>query len=77
MNTRIEPTEQQPEPLPQSGGSWARDADGGLRPLDEATAIGAGLDWPAASVDPMDPRGARRARAATAATATATPADQE
>jgi hypothetical protein len=30
---------------PPAGGSWLRDADGGLTPADEATARGAGLDW--------------------------------
>ena len=49
---RIEPTEANPEPLPQSGGQWLRDEDGGLRPADRATAEGAGLDWPEASPEP-------------------------
>lgn len=31
---------------PPSGGSWLREADGGLRPADEFTARGAGLAWP-------------------------------
>lgn len=43
---RIEPSEANPEPLPQSGGQWLRDDDGGLRPADRATAEGAGLSWP-------------------------------
>lgn len=30
---------------PPTGGSWIRDADGGLTPADQATAEGAGLDW--------------------------------
>lgn len=46
MPKRIEPTEQNPEPLPQTSGAWRRDADGGLTPLDEATAKQSGLDWP-------------------------------
>ena len=35
---------------PPCGGSWLRDADGGLSPADAATAAGAGLDWPVAPV---------------------------
>ena len=31
------------ELTPPAGGSWTRDADGGLTPADEATARGAGL----------------------------------
>ena len=34
------------EAMPPCGGRWAREADGGLRPLDEATAKDAGLAWP-------------------------------
>lgn len=50
MNTRIAPsTDADTELLPPAGGSWIRDADGGLTPADEATAKGAGLDWPAAT----------------------------
>lgn len=30
---------------PPTGGSWLRDADGGLSPADETTAVQAGLDW--------------------------------
>ena len=40
---RIEPTEANPMPDPPCGGSWTREADGGLVPADEATAIRAGL----------------------------------
>ncbi len=40
---RIAPTEANPEPLPPCGGSWTRDADGGLTPSDLATATRAGL----------------------------------
>lgn len=32
---------------PPCGGSWIRDADGGLSPADESTAAAAGLAWPA------------------------------
>lgn len=45
-NTRIAPNADGTEALPRSGGSWLREADGGLTPLDEATAAGAGLVWP-------------------------------
>jgi hypothetical protein len=52
MSTRIEPkTDDDGRPVeltPPAGGSWLRDADGGLTPANEPTAIGAGLDWPAA-----------------------------
>jgi hypothetical protein len=50
MPKRIEPT-LHPETgawldlPPPTGGSWLRDADGGLTPADKATADGAGLDW--------------------------------
>jgi hypothetical protein len=54
MPTRIEPQTdadgQSVELTPPAGGSWLRDADGGLTPANEPTAIGAGLDWPAAAV---------------------------
>jgi len=49
---------------PPSGGSWLRDADGGLTPLDKHTAEGAGLAWGAdlalqdvleAAAEPNDP----------------------
>lgn len=40
---RIEPTEANPMPDPPCGGSWNREADGGLAPADLATAIRAGL----------------------------------
>jgi hypothetical protein len=43
--TRIPPTEANPEPLPPTGGSWRRDDDGGLTPLDKPTAEAAGLAW--------------------------------
>lgn len=43
--TRIPPTEAAPEPRPPCGGSWIRDADGGLTPGDAETALAAGLDW--------------------------------
>lgn len=42
---RIAPTEQNPEPAPPCGGQWVRDADGGLRPANEATALAAGLKF--------------------------------
>jgi len=49
--TRIEPqfdADGEPLPItPPAGGSWRLDADGGLTPLDESTARGAGLSWPA------------------------------
>jgi hypothetical protein len=44
---RIEPIEKGAEMTPPTGGSWRRDEDGGLTPLDEQTAYGAGLEWPA------------------------------
>lgn len=46
---RIEPTDQQPEPVPPTSGNWVREADGGLRPADDETARTAGLliDQPA------------------------------
>ncbi|MBL8351200.1 MAG: hypothetical protein JNL87_12920 [Burkholderiaceae bacterium] len=31
---------------PRFGGRWRADPDGGFTPLDEGTAIGAGLAWP-------------------------------
>lgn len=53
--TRIEPVLDavgQPVHLdPPSGGSWQRDADGGLSPADEGTALLAGLRWPSSSTD--------------------------
>lgn len=54
--TRILPTESTPEPRPPCGGSWIRDADGGLTPGDAATAQAAGLDWapPADARDTTD-----------------------
>ena len=49
--TRIEPRRDAAgKPLPHtppSGGFWRLDPDGGLTPLDESTALGAGLQWPA------------------------------
>lgn len=46
MLERIEPPAKG-EALPPCGGNWLREADGGLRPRDEATAKDAGLAWPA------------------------------
>ena len=50
---RIEPVlnaDGQPVEInPPAGGSWVREADGGLRPADAATAAGAGLEWPQAA----------------------------
>lgn len=46
MLERIEPPAEG-EAMPPCGGSWVREADGGLRPRDEATAKDAGLHWPA------------------------------
>lgn len=43
---RIEPAEDGSEIDPPHGGSWIRDADGGLVPADQSTAEGAGLAWP-------------------------------
>lgn len=43
--TCIPPTEANPEPRPPCGGSWIRDADGGLTPGDADTAQAAGLAW--------------------------------
>jgi hypothetical protein len=58
MPKRIEPQldadGRQVELNPPSGGSWLRDADGGLTPADAATASGAGLDW-GADPAPQDP----------------------
>jgi len=49
LATRIPPqldaSGRQIELNPPSGGSWLRDADGGLTPLDKHTAEGAGLAW--------------------------------
>lgn len=50
MATRIEPvidpaTGLPVELNPPCGGSWLRDADGGLTPADQETAEAAGLDW--------------------------------
>ena len=49
MRERIEPPAEG-EVQPPCGGSWLREADGGLRPRDEATAKDAGLDWPAPKI---------------------------
>ena len=46
MLERIEPPAEG-EAMPPCGGSWQREADGGLRPRDESTAKDAGLHWPA------------------------------
>lgn len=44
--TRIPPAvANQPPVLPPCGGSWVRDADGGLTPGDADTAQAAGLTW--------------------------------
>lgn len=44
------------EPLPPCGGSWIRDAAGGLTPADEATARSAGLwDEPEPASEPAAP----------------------
>lgn len=43
--TRIAPAEDGSELNPPSGGTWIRDADGGLSPKDRDTAHGAGLRW--------------------------------
>lgn len=57
-DTRIPPvldSDGKPLPItPATGGSWLRDADGGLTPADADTAAGAGLEWPgdAAPVTP-------------------------
>jgi len=40
---RIEPTKENPEPVPPTSGLWRREADGGLVPQDDATARTAGL----------------------------------
>ncbi len=53
---------------PPCGGSWARDADGGLTPADEATARAAGL-W-----DDLEPATQAPAPAPAKKTATATAA---
>lgn len=50
MAKRIEPvidpeTGKPVELNPPCGGSWQRDADGGLLPADEQTAKAAGLQW--------------------------------
>lgn len=47
MAHRIAPSQDGQELTPPTGGAWLRDADGGLTPQDEQTAVGAGLDWPA------------------------------
>lgn len=48
---RIEPTPENPLPMPNCGGLWERDSDGGLRPADEATARRAGLSDEVLPVD--------------------------
>jgi hypothetical protein len=50
MAKRIEPvidpeTGKPVEMNPPCGGTWLRDAEGGLTPADEATARAAGLQW--------------------------------
>lgn len=57
MDKRIEPvidadTGKTIELNPPTGGSWRRDADGGLTPLDEQTAKGAALQWGDAPAEP-------------------------
>lgn len=48
LPTRIPPhADGETEIRPPCGGSWLRDADGGLSPGDAATAEAAGLAWPA------------------------------
>lgn len=61
LQFRIEPTQADPEPLPPSGGLWTRDEDGGLRPVDRATAEAAGLGW-AASEAPAEVEPAAEAK---------------
>lgn len=56
---------------PPCGGSWMRDHDGGLTPLDKYAAEGAGLAWGAEAaqqaIDAADMSGAAPADAAAAA----------
>lgn len=65
----IDPATGKPVELnPPTGGSWIRDADGGLTPADEATARGAGLwDEPEQAAEPATEA------AAPVATASSTP----
>lgn len=49
--TRIPPTAATPEPRPPCGGTWLRDADGGLTPGDADTAQAAGLAWSPPAAD--------------------------
>jgi hypothetical protein len=79
--TRIEPRHdadgRQIDIDPPSGGSWIREADGGLTPADKATATGAGLAWGAdlaleqlgVDPEPNDPLANTAADAAAAAPA--------
>lgn len=46
MATRIPPSGGPSPVMPPTGGSWTRDADGGLTPGDAQTAAAAGLTWP-------------------------------
>jgi hypothetical protein len=43
--TRIPPADDGSDITPTAGGSWIRDADGGLTPADAQTARAAGLRW--------------------------------
>lgn len=43
--TRIPPAADGSDVTPTAGGSWTRDADGGLTPGDAQTAHAAGLRW--------------------------------
>ncbi len=43
--TRIPPAADGSDVTPTAGGSWIRDADGGLTPADAQTARAAGLRW--------------------------------
>ena len=51
QRTRIEPVKGA-DVNPPCGGSWLRDADGGLSPADADTAAAAGLAWPSEPVNP-------------------------
>ena len=58
MAKRIEPvidpeTGKPVELNPPCGGSWQRDADGGMTPADEQTAKAAGLQWGDAPAEPI------------------------
>lgn len=53
---RIAPTPERPEPNPSTGGEWVRDADGGITPMNEKTALAAGLEW----IQPTPPKTEKR-----------------